>query len=108
MCNLTHTGMDLCVISYGKDVGKNRLSAAQIVAQTSISDGDLISIVLPSNQKLSFKVRYSSLGDDDEHGQWSGLIPLGVSQKQHNQTSWMVKSESPQNLRNYPSQVSKT
>lgn len=84
--------MDLCVVSYGKEA-KSKLSPAYAVTKTSFSQKQLLSITLPLQHKLSFKIRYGSNASDAEQGQWSGLIPLMSLEKPCNQTSWMVKSE---------------
>lgn len=91
--NLTCSQMDLCIISYGKEEPKNKLSAAQVITKTSISKNELLSVVLPLRHRLSFKVRYRSAYNDGDHDHWSGLIPLISSEKSNNQMSWMVKSK---------------
>lgn len=84
--------MDLCVVSYGKEA-KSKLTPAHAVTRTSFSKNQLLSVILPLQHKLSFKIRYGSNANDPEQGQWSGLIPLMSLEKPCNQTSWMVKSE---------------
>lgn len=93
MYNVTQSQMDICVVSYGKTGNKNKLSSSQLVAGTSLLKHQLLSMVLPLDHKLSFKVRFSSSQNDSENCQWSGLISLVIPQKFSNQTAWMVKSK---------------
>ena len=99
--NLSQSEIDMCIISHGKKM-KNKLSSAQVVSASTLAKRRLLSLVLPLEHQLVFKIRFASPKDENGPAQWSGLISLKTALKGSNQTSWLVKSKCWSNLTNGP------
>lgn len=90
--NVSQSEIDMCIISHGKNV-KNKLSSAQVVSASVLAKHRLLSLVLPHEHQLVFKIRFASSKNESGPAQWSGLIPLKTFHKGSNQSSWLVKSK---------------